>query len=332
MKADLLKRMFRAVSLNSAGELERLCTQVVDEERKKGHEALAGELERILESASKPSKRTHAPADEARTLGALPKSRQTSDPLLTFRPTETLRHHMVLAPSVEKRFQRIENEFAARDRLNRFGFLHKRRVLLYGPPGCGKTLGAERLAYNTGLPFYRVRFDSLISSLFGESASNLRRVFEMASEQPCLLLLDECDFIARSRRHTNDVGEVPRIVNTLLQLMEDFEGSGLIVAATNLTSALDEALFRRFDDVFEVPLPTGKEVERLLRESMSNLETKDLAYKEIGRQLQGKSAAQIVKVAQDSCKFAVLEGRNVVGPEDFAVAMAELYGAQSHDE
>jgi SpoVK/Ycf46/Vps4 family AAA+-type ATPase len=303
MKADLLKRLFRAVSLNSPGELEKLCSVVVDEERKKGHDALAQQLESILASGTKGN----------------------PEKLQDFRPTETLRHQMVLSPEVELRFQAIENEFAARERLNRFGLLHKRRVLLYGPPGCGKSLGAERLAYNTGLPFFRVRFDALLSSMFGESAQNLRQVFTLASERPCLLFLDECDFIARSRKSTNDVGEVPRIVNTLLQLMEDFEGAGLIVAATNLTGSLDEALFRRFDDVFEVPLPEKDEIERLLRLSMSGLDSTRIEFERIANQQAGKSAAQIVKVAQDSCKLAILAGRKSVLEADFLQAVTAQF-------
>ena len=101
-------------------------------------------------------------------------------------------------------------------------FLRPRKtILLYGPPGCGKSLGAKRIAWNTGLPLMKVRFDALISSYLGSPAANLRAVFDAAKERPCVLLLDECDFIARSRVASKDIGEVARIVNTLLQLMED---------------------------------------------------------------------------------------------------------------
>lgn len=320
MNAELLKKLFRAIGQAPSSELEKLCAVVIEDERKKGHETLARQLSRILES-SRPS----GDAEQLRSLSPLTKSKRSGELLVSFKPPEILRHHMVLAPEVEGRFQRVEREYAARDRLNRHGFVHRRRVLLYGAPGCGKSLGAERLAWNTGLPFYRVRFDTLISSLFGESASNLRRVFEMAAERPCLLFLDECDFIARSRRATNDVGEIPRIVNTLLQLMEDYEGSGLIVAATNLTEALDEALFRRFDEVLEVPLPGQAEILKLLQQTIAPLGSPKLKLNDVAHRLEGQSAATIVKVAQDACKSVILQGSNTVSSTELIAAIEEQY-------
>lgn len=140
-------------------------------------------------------------------LSELPTSKRFNTPLVTVIPREKLRYHMILPENVEKRFQRIEREYAARDRLAHHGLRYRQKILLYGSPGCGKTLGAERLAWNTGLPLLKVRFDAMVSSFLGETASNLRIVFEEAAKNPCLLFLDECDSIAKSRADEREVGE-----------------------------------------------------------------------------------------------------------------------------
>jgi len=245
--------------------------------------------------------------------------------LVSFIPHDALEHHIVLRPDIDERFARIEKEYAARERLSAYGLNPRKKVLLYGPPGCGKTLGAKRIAWNTGLPLMKVRFDALVSSYFGESASNLRAVFDAAREQPCVLLLDECDFIARSRVSSKDIGEVARIVNTLLQLMEEYEAPGLLVATTNIENSLDEALFRRFDDVFQVPLPGKEEIHKLLELTLSSVErSKSVKWATVVKKLEGVSAAYVVRVAQAAAKTAVLCGKRVVEQEHIEAAIAEL--------
>lgn len=170
-------------------------------------------------------------------------------------------------------------------------------------------MGAHRLAWTTALPLIEVRFDSLVSSLFGETASNLRKVFEHAQRVPSVLLLDECDYIAKSRSARHDIGEVSRIVNTLLQLLDEFRGPGLVVATTNIDRELDPALFRRFDDAFQVPAPTGMEIARLLQATLSGMPvSKHALSSHLFEELLGASAADIVRIAQDAAKLAVLEG------------------------
>ncbi|WP_205743336.1 AAA family ATPase [Geobacter sp. FeAm09] len=309
--------MFRAISKDSDSDLLFSCKQIIEAERKNGHVVLASSLEKIIAARSSQS---------SKNFSKLPTSRRHNDPLVTVMSRDELRHHMILNEDTEKRFSRVEKEFAARERLAKYGFSYKKKILLYGPPGCGKTLGAERLAWNTGLPLIKVRFDAMISSYFGESASNLRNIFDTVKNAPSVLLLDECDFIAKSRNLSNDVGEIPRIVNTLLQLLDDYNSPGLLVAATNLDKMLDRAIFRRFDDVFEVPMPTQNEIHELLTTSLSSVKVEsNINYNHLSQIMVGMSAANVATIAQNAAKSIILEGKNCVTQKDLELALKDIY-------
>lgn len=320
MNATLMKRLFRVIQSGSSADVDTLCRRVIDEEKKQGHGRVAKELEQILTAKQSP-KSTPQPG----TLQRLPTSRRESAPLMQEIPVDKLRHHMVLPDAVERRFHRIEKEFAARTRLAKHGLKPRHRILLYGPPGCGKSLGAERLAWNTGLPLRKVRFDTLLSSYFGETMTNLRKVFDAAQASPCALFLDECDSLARSRTERNDVGEVTRITNALLEMLEDYKGDGLVIAATNLDSALDTALFRRFDEVLKVPLPGIDEICRMLQATLSPMQTDaNIGWREIAQAMDGMSGSEVVHVAQNAAKHSVLESRRSVGEADIRHALGEV--------
>ena len=318
MNGVLLKRLFTAIQGSNPKEVDSLCRRIVAEERQKGHGQVAADLEKILaNSGAKPL----GPAG----LTALPTSRRDAAPLVHHIPHAELRHEMVLPKAVELKFQRIENEHAARNRLASFGLRPRCRILLYGPPGCGKSLGAERLAWATGLDLKRVRFDTLISSFFGETAANLARIFEDVAAKPCALFLDECDTIAKSRSHAgNDVGEISRVVNSLLEHLERYRGDGLVIAATNHDEALDPAIFRRFDEVVKIPQPGGAEVERLLRQSLSAVPSeKKLPWADIASRMDGLSCAETVRVAHNAARRTIMSGRKQVMASDILAALAE---------
>ena len=329
MNAELLKRCVRAMASVDNLDLSNLCETVIKEERSKGHRQLAKQLDAVFSQ-----KRLQSVNSTRPTLTSLPSSsRREGTPFVVRFAPEELRHIMVLDDTVEDRFRAIEQEYAARERLAKHGLVHKKKILIYGPPGCGKTLGAERLAWHTGLPMLKVRFDTLLSSYFGESASNLRQVFEMAEREPCLLFLDECDYVAKQRRDSRDVGEASRIVNTLLQLLEDYRAPGLLVAATNLDEALDNAVFRRFDDVFSVSLPGKKQIAELLEVTLSSIQTdRHIFWQKLADELKGMSAATVVQVAQREAKNVIMEGRVAVQHADIQMAITQAYRVRQQSE
>src|SRR5580704_16189119 len=164
MNADILKRVVRAIADGSQNDLERLAQKIVDLERRTGHKKLAENLDAILRQ-SKGRGNGHGPSSEPdRRFKELPISRRHAESLATLTMPEDLEHHMILPIGTEERFARIECEYAARDRLRAHGLQPRKTILLYGPPGCGKSLGAKRLAWSNGLPLMKVRFDALMSS------------------------------------------------------------------------------------------------------------------------------------------------------------------------
>jgi SpoVK/Ycf46/Vps4 family AAA+-type ATPase len=341
VKADLLKRMFKAIATDDEVAVTKLLDTIVQDERKKGHVILADQLENITKSKTSSSSQANSaqrlsrpvettPTDtttltKLQSLTELPTSKRSQVPLVTAIPREKLRHHTILPEAVEQRFQRIEREYAARDRLAHHGFSYKQKILLYGLPGCGKTMSAERLAWNTGLPLLKVRFDAMVSSYLGETASNLREIFEVAAKTPCLLFLDECDSLAKSREDNNEVGEMKRVVNTFLQILDEYSASsGLLVAATNLNKSLDMALWRRFDDAIEVPMPTETELAALLKQTLIAMEKGSIDWEAIVNKMKGFSAAQAVRVAQDAAKRAILDREELVLQEHLEAVIKEI--------
>lgn len=327
MNAKLLKKLIQSIASDNESSLKQIVETIIDEEKKKGHNKLAKELEDIIINNKSQNNRIIDNANKQITeaMTTLPVSRRNNQSLATIINHEKLKHHMVLSVDLEKRFDKIENEYSARERLAKHNLKPRRKILLYGPPGCGKTLGAERLAWNLGLPLLKVKFDAIISSYFGESAANLRAVFDASNEQQCVLLLDECDFIAKARNYGQDVGEIPRIVNTLLMLLDEYEAPGLLVATTNLEKSLDQALFRRFDEVIEMTRPNDKEIKKVFDTTLSSFSVdKNINWDMIVEKVKGYSYSSIVKIAENSAKTCILEGKTNITQNYIEISISEI--------
>lgn len=319
MNQDLMLRLFRSIEGEPTDDIVKVADAIIDSERKKGHSKLADRLHGILRRnvQSTQSLKGELTNIFGSTI-AIPTDKRKNIPLAVEVPREHLRHEMVLPPEVEGKISRIEKEYVARERLAHFGLKPKRRILLHGAPGCGKSMSAERIAWNTGLPFLKVRFEALISSYLGESANNLKSLFDAIRNYPCVLLLDEFDFIGKSREAKQDVGEMHRVVNILLNVLEDYEGPGIVIATTNLEGTLDKALFRRFDDIIELPKPANEQISRILQHTLGSINvSNEVKWSELASALSGYSAALVVKIALDAAKLTILSGKDKIEKTHF---------------
>lgn len=313
MNQSLLIRLFKSIDGDEQSPLFKIASSIIESEVKKGHHKLAGKLRNILDDKKENFRPTLKRAKSTKEF-KIPVDLRYRIPLAKHISNEFLRHEMVLSKEIEYKIERIEKEYAARDRLAKSGLRHIRKVLLYGPSGCGKSMAAERIAWDLGLPFYKVRFDSIISSFMGESASNLNNLFTSIQDYPCVLLLDEFDIIGKKRNSKNqDVGEIHRIVNVVLGLLEDYNGRGILVATTNLEGSLDNALFRRFDEIIHFTKPSTKQILKLLKLSLASMKLEaDVALEKFAKELKDFSYAIIVKVAKDAAKKAVITSNSKI--------------------
>ena len=197
------------------------------------------------------------------------------------------------------------------DKLNSLGIGVSNTLLLYGPPGCGKTKCAYLVAKELNLPLIVARLDSLISSYLGTTAKNIRSLFEYAQKTPCVLFLDEFDAIAKARDDGNELGELKRVVNSLLQNVDAMSGDSLLLAATNHEQLLDPAVWRRFDYKLEIELPDEDAIIKMIdlfTNKSDVLSTKE--KKEIAVAFQGLSGADIEEIVKKAFINAIIHERD----------------------
>jgi SpoVK/Ycf46/Vps4 family AAA+-type ATPase len=248
---------------------------------------------------------------------------------------------VILPESLQDEIRNLLVEWQREAELAKVGLTARRKLLLYGPPGCGKTMLAQALSTETDLPLYIVRFDTLISSYLGQTGSNIREVFGFVEKHSCILLIDELDAVAKLRDDSQELGEIKRVVITLLQNIDLLDPRAHIVAATNHPQLLDPAVWRRFDVALEIPLPGFAECRRLLEKEASRfsleLDAKDV--ESIARLLQGRSCADITRLTADSVRLHVVKSGEKPPRYEFIEAMMQRLlkevdaesGGESHE-
>ncbi len=228
---------------------------------------------------------------------------------------------VILSPSQERLLGKSLVEFRQWDVLEANAVRPGNKLLFCGPPGCGKSATAAALSAELGIPLLTVRFDAVVSSLLGKTAANLRKVFDYASRGSWVLLFDEFDAIGRSRDDPKEHGELKRVVNTFLQMLDRFSGRSLVVAATNYEQSLDHALWRRFDEVVRFEKPDRDQIERLMKLKLAPLRQSASVLAKMVSRLDGATYADIERVCLDVLKEAALAGRKTLAEENLEDAV-----------
>jgi SpoVK/Ycf46/Vps4 family AAA+-type ATPase len=194
--------------------------------------------------------------------------------------------------------------------LQSFGMHAVDRILFCGPPGCGKTLTAEVVATELSRPLVIVRIDSVISSYLGETAASLRKVFDYISASPMVVLFDEFDALAKERSDLAEHGEIKRVVNAVLQMLDAYEGQSIMIAATNHEAILDSAIWRRFEEVLVFEPPNLEQVRKLLEMKLRGVRREFSAddARTVGM-FTGMTYADVERVLRRAIKEMVLQGQ-----------------------
>lgn len=239
---------------------------------------------------------------------AVPIARPTGElaGLLVVTYPKTRMSEMVLSNETRAQLDRVIREYHHLGKLQAHGLSARRKLLLIGPPGCGKTMTASALAGELKLPLFSVQLHGLITRFMGETAAKLHLIFDAMTQTRGVYFFDEFDALGADRSMQNDVGEIRRVLNSFLQFLEQDDSDSLIIAATNYMAMLDPALFRRFDDVIRYERPGDEQICALIRNRLQRYLVKRPGWHTIRQAAVGLSHAEIARACDDAVKDCIL--------------------------
>lgn len=296
--ADQILSLIRNHLNNDDTQFRKVALQISAVEARSGHAIVARTIQELLNH-----KKT-----SLGTVRLVSKNKDIDDLLLQVDTYDDMTS-LVLSQELKEKLDRVIKEYLKKETLSKYGLANRRKLLLYGASGTGKTMTASALAKEFNLPFFVVRTEKVVTKFMGETGQKLGRIFDFINEVPAVYLFDEFDAIGSQRGMDNEVGEQRRILNTFLQLLERDDSDSFIIAATNSIESIDNAMFRRFDDVIEYKLPDTEQRLALLREYLYT--AKDLDFSSAESLFDGMSHAEIKMVCSDIFKESLLNDRKI---------------------
>ncbi|GAB4284080.1 MAG: ATP-binding protein [Oscillatoriaceae cyanobacterium] len=318
-RGDLIRKLFRSFSENDREEFYAAAMELIEEERSKNHLLLAKDLEKSLQITPAPAKAA-SNSWRHQSYPEVPKARDTGLPLITVKPYDLTWENVILSETNREILETVVAENRKRDILTAYNLKPRCNLLFCGPPGCGKTLTARVIAGILFLPLVSVNLAAVFSSYLGETAVNLKMIFEYLEKGEWVVLFDEFDAIAKDRNAASEHGEIKRIVNSLLQLIDGLNQNSIFIAATNHPSLLDPAIWRRFDEVILFDKPDESLRKLLLRKNLASIRH-ELDLEGFARHLEGATGADIERICANAIKSVILRNEKVLKDGDLTRAI-----------
>lgn len=318
---DLIKQLFLSFNDKDNDTFVKTAKEYIEHEKRKKHTVVAKELEKALFSASSTAN------SNKRFKNSLPVPRDAEKgfPLLEVQQFDKSIDNLIVSETVKLQLDQIIKEFKDSDILATYNLENKRKILLCGKPGTGKTFSVQIISSILNIPLIYVRFDAIISSYLGETATNLRKVFDYIESNTWVVLFDEFDVIGKNRDDNHEHGEIKRVVNSFLQMLDNIKGDSIIFAATNHQSMLDSAVWRRFDDVIYYELPDDNTRQKLFELYLMSIKKEsDIDISKVTKMSNNFSPSDIKMIAEEAMKIAIINSKNQLGQQELISAIEKF--------
>jgi len=316
--SDQIKALIKSYAEGDSNKFYTLAMQVAASEAKKGHEKLAQEIRKIIDDAKKRGEISQLAKDPIPIV----RPRGDLSELLSVLYPKTRLSDLILNQQLSQQLEKIVKEQRNINKLKSYDLSPIHKILLVGPPGCGKTMTASCLAGELGIPLFVVRLDGLITKYMGETIVKLRKIFDEFYNIRAVYLFDEFDSIGTQRDFINDVGEIRRVLNSFLMFIEEDKSNSLILAATNHPQQLDYALFRRFDQLLEYSLPDKDLIIKLMKTRLSLYDNKEIDFESLADISLSLSFDEIVRACEEAIKEMIIEDRDTLTTDNLTKSLS----------